>query len=228
MIKSESITELAKALSAAQAEMPAVTMDSVNPYYKSKYASLGAVIRDSRPALVKHGLSLSQFPVSASGQIGIETILMHISGQWVSDTVLITCNPDTKNPAQEAGIIISYLRRYGWSAVLGLYTEEDTDGNEVTSSPKQTHPVNWSAVQMTAAMGTKAFSNEYDAAGALKYSLEVKPGVTGALGIVFWSTAYRKHRDLGLTPEKAAVEADWEYVQEKERKAKEAKEEGAK
>lgn len=225
MIKSESITELAKALSAAQAEMPAVTMDSVNPYYKSKYASLGAVIRDSRPVLVKYGLSLSQIPVSTPGQIGIETILMHTSGEWVSNTVLITCNPDAKNPAQEAGIIISYLRRYGWSAVLGLYTEEDTDGNEVTAPPKQVKLPSWTAPQVTAAMETKKFSNEFDALGAMKHSLELKPGVTGVAGVAFWSIAYRKHRDLGLTPEKAAVEADWEYVQEKERKTKE---EGAK
>ena len=64
MTRSESITHLAAALAMAQAEMPVAVFDASNPFLKSKYASLGAVIQASRPILAKHKLSLVQFPVS--------------------------------------------------------------------------------------------------------------------------------------------------------------------
>src|SRR5512136_2727981 len=64
MTRSESITHLATALARAQSEMPVAVFDATNPFLKSKYASLGAVIQASRPILAKHKLSLVQFPVS--------------------------------------------------------------------------------------------------------------------------------------------------------------------
>ena len=44
--------------------MPVAVFDATNPFLKSKYASLGAVIQASRPILAKHKLSLMQFPIS--------------------------------------------------------------------------------------------------------------------------------------------------------------------
>ena len=64
MTRSETITHLAAALAKAQAEMPVAVFDATNPFLKSKYASLGAVIQSSRPILAKHGLSLVQFPTT--------------------------------------------------------------------------------------------------------------------------------------------------------------------
>ncbi len=65
MTKSESITHLATALAKAQAEMPVAVFDATNPFLKSKYASLGAVIQSSRPML-----SLVQFPISGGSATG--------------------------------------------------------------------------------------------------------------------------------------------------------------
>jgi hypothetical protein len=129
MNKSESIKELATALSQAQGEMPPVKFDSQNPFLKNKYATLGAVIETSRPILAKHGLSMAQFPTSEGEHIGITTILTHASGEWMSDTVYIPVT-DSKglSIAQSSGVVFSYLRRYSWAAILGLYADEDTDG----------------------------------------------------------------------------------------------------
>ena len=44
--------------------MPVAVFDATNPFLKSRYASLGAVIQASRAILAKHKLSLVQFPVS--------------------------------------------------------------------------------------------------------------------------------------------------------------------
>lgn len=131
MNKSNVIEALTKALAQAQAEMPAVKMNSVNPFLKNSFADLGAVIETSRPVLAKYGLSISQFPTSQPGMIGVTTILSHASGQYMEDTIFMPLTDEKgKSAAQVAGSIITYLRRYAWSAVLGLYADEDTDGNQ--------------------------------------------------------------------------------------------------
>src|SRR5690606_27326530 len=129
MNKSISIAKLADALSKAQAEMPVVKMNASNPFLKNKYADLGAVIETSRPILAKNGLSISQFPTSEGDKLGITSILMHTSGEWLENTIDISPT-DSKglSYAQAAGVVISYLRRYGWASILGLYADEDIDG----------------------------------------------------------------------------------------------------
>lgn len=130
MNKSTSITKLAEALAKAQAEMPAVRMNAINPFLKNKYADLGAVIETSRPILAKHGLSISQFPMSKDDRIGVTSILMHTSGEWLEDSISIQL-ADAKglSVAQSAGVAISYLRRYQWQSIVGMYADEDTDGH---------------------------------------------------------------------------------------------------
>lgn len=130
MNKSQSISKLALALSKAQAEMPEVKKNAQNPFLKNKYADLGAVIDASRPVLAKHELAVTQFPVSDGDKIGVTTCLTHSSGEWIEETILISAT-DAKglSVAQSAGVVISYLRRYAWASVLGMYADEDTDGN---------------------------------------------------------------------------------------------------
>ena len=137
MNKSESITHLASALARAQAEMPVAVFDATNPFLKSKYASLGAVIQASRPILAKHKLSLVQFPISggsATGQasgdcIGVESILTHESGEFVAERILIPLTEEKgKSKVQSAGSTLTYLRRYSWASILGMYSDEDSDG----------------------------------------------------------------------------------------------------
>ena len=129
MNKSESIKNLAAALAAAQAEMPVAVFDATNPFLKSKYASLGAVIQASRPILAKHKLSLVQFPISDAASIGVESILTHESGEFVAERILIPLTEEKgKTKVQCAGSTLTYLRRYSWAAILGMYSDEDGDG----------------------------------------------------------------------------------------------------
>jgi hypothetical protein len=131
MNKSESIVNLSKALAAAQGEMPAIKFDSTNGFLGNKFASLGAVIEATRPILAKHGLSIAPFPIGDGGAVGIEVILLHTSGEWVSNSVLLEVGAEKgKSSAQVAGSIISYLRRYALSSICGVYADEDGDGNK--------------------------------------------------------------------------------------------------
>jgi hypothetical protein len=157
MNKSESIKNLAAALAQAQGEMPAVKMNAQNPFLKNRYADLGAVIETSRPILAKHQLSISQFPTSEGERIGITSILMHSSGEWVSDTVYIPIT-DSKglSIAQSSGVVFSYLRRYSWAAILGLYADEDTDGHASKTETKPTGKPEAVRVEQTAGVSVTA------------------------------------------------------------------------
>lgn len=138
MNKSESIKELAIALSKAQGEMPSVPMESTNPYFKTKYADLGSVIKTAKPVLAKNGLSVSQLITSEESKVGVTTILMHISGEWLSDTIMLDLGEEKgKNISQQAGQVCTYLRRYSYSAILGLYADQDDDGNHPNQKPPE-------------------------------------------------------------------------------------------
>ena len=131
MNKSESIQNLSAALSKAQAEMPAIKFDSKNPFLKNDYASLGAIIAGVRPVLAKHGLSVSQLTFGEDGVAGVETVLMHTSGEWISQSISMPIGEEKgKSSAQVAGSIITYLRRYSLASILGIYSDEDGDGNK--------------------------------------------------------------------------------------------------
>lgn len=130
-MKSDSIGNLAKALAAAQGEMGAAAMTATNPFLKNKYADLGEVIKASKPALAKHGLAVSQPVTNTQNGIAVTTILMHESGEWLESTVELAMTEERgKSTAQVAGSIITYLRRYSLAAMIGIYSDEDTDGNE--------------------------------------------------------------------------------------------------
>ena len=129
MNKSESITELAKALNKFQAECSGAKKDADNPFFGSKYANLEAVINCAKSALDNNGLAVSQFPLMDQGYAGVETILMHSSGEWISNTLLLACK---KQDPQAMGSAITYARRYAYQSVLGIPSEDD-DGEKSMS-----------------------------------------------------------------------------------------------
>lgn len=126
MKKSENINELALALTKAQAEMGGAVTDADNPFFKSKYADLGSIIRVIKPPFAKHGLSYSQFPITSEDRIGVETVIVHESGQFMSNEFTMRV---PKADPQSAGGVISYCRRYALQAVCGV-PAVDSDGED--------------------------------------------------------------------------------------------------
>ena len=133
MQKSEQINELAAALNKAQAEMSGAKKGAVNPFFKSKYADLNSVVDAVRIPFSENGLSYAQFPLFRDGFVGVETILMHTSGQWMSGELML---PMVKQDPQAAGSAITYARRYALQSVAGIPAEDD-DGNTATKSAKK-------------------------------------------------------------------------------------------
>lgn len=127
MQRSESINELTSALSKAQGEMRPAIKESNNPYFKSKYADLPSVWETIRNVLSKNGLAVIQNIECEGNIVKVETMLSHSSGQWVSGTITMTAKDSLPQSIASAS---TYGRRYGLSAIVGVSSEEDDDGNQ--------------------------------------------------------------------------------------------------
>lgn len=154
MKTSPSIANLSAALVQALPTLSNPAFDSVNPTFKtaknpdgSGYASLAAHIAATKSSLAAFGLVVVQFPTSPGPDlVGIETVLLHSSGEWIANECSVALHPTTrfnKNTgeaetvpptAQNAASATTYLRRYGLAACLGLVGERDDDGEEASNA----------------------------------------------------------------------------------------------
>jgi hypothetical protein len=125
MKMSETIAELATALAKAQGQIEDATKDGLNPAFRSKYADLAAVRAVIREPLAVNDLAIMQFPRTRQGFVEVETMLIHKTGEFVSETLEI---PVAKFDAHGIGSGITYGRRYGLMSVLCLAAVDD-DGN---------------------------------------------------------------------------------------------------
>lgn len=124
MEHSEQLNELAKALVAAQKVLRPALKDSQNPHFKSKYADLESVMETIREPLAEHGLAVVQGMEPAPDGVVVVTTLLHESGQWMRGKCLL--KPQRNDP-QGIGSCITYGRRYGAAAIVGL-SQTDDDG----------------------------------------------------------------------------------------------------
>lgn len=133
--QTEEIAELVSALINFQEDFNNASLkkDSKNPYLKNTYVSLDNLINTTRPLLSKNGLVIMQ---ELSGK-NLVTTLLHSSGQFkgaLYEFSVMDANKGT-NSIQEEGGGITYAKRYTWSALLGISTDTDTDGNIPKATP---------------------------------------------------------------------------------------------
>lgn len=129
MEKSDSIAKLATALAKAQGQMEDAAKSSTNPHFKSKYADLASVRDAIREPLAANGLSYIQMPRINGNMVEVETLLMHESGECISDVLKM---PFAKPDAHGIGSAITYARRYALMGVFGIAPDDD-DGNAATN-----------------------------------------------------------------------------------------------
>jgi hypothetical protein len=134
-MQSESIGELAAALSKAQGEFTAVPKGDVNPFFKSKYAGLPDVVLNAAPILSKNGLAISQFITQNElGEDCLKTYLLHSSGQFIEHSMKLYLG---KLDSQGMGSATTYARRYSYMSVLGLVADVDDDGNKASTPVRE-------------------------------------------------------------------------------------------
>lgn len=133
-MKSDTIGELAKALCKAQSQMKFAKKDSKNPFFKSNYADLAAVVEAIKEPFAANGLSYTQLPCVTEQRAGVETYLMHESGEYISSVTML---PMSKIDPQGAGSAITYARRYALQAIAGIPSDDDDGEAAMYRKPKQ-------------------------------------------------------------------------------------------
>lgn len=128
----ESVNEIGKALSLFQNSCP--TIEKNTKGYGYKYADLAIIIETIKPHLHKAGLSYSQQPFTKGDEVGVNTLIIHgASGQVLKSTLTASMSANKMKQmtnVQGMGSIITYLRRYSLSSLLGIVTDDDIDGGE--------------------------------------------------------------------------------------------------
>jgi hypothetical protein len=121
--RSESLAELAAALAKAQGAMRPAAKDHVNPAFpRSKYADLASVWEACREALTANGLSVVQLAAADGNAVTVTTVLLHVSGEWVSEALTLLARDAAP---QSVGSAITYARRYGLAAMVGVCPDDD-------------------------------------------------------------------------------------------------------
>lgn len=165
MTRSESINELATALAAAQGAIQNAKRESENPHFKHRYADLAATWDACRAALSAHGLSIVQSPrLISAGEalwlVEVETVLLHQSGQSVSDVLAV---PVGAVSPQGVGSAITYARRYALASFVGVAPEDDDAQSTIghdrdlrderprqsMKPPQAKHPLEYEGVKKT-------------------------------------------------------------------------------
>jgi hypothetical protein len=147
MKMSETIADLATALSKAQGQIEAATKGSVNPAFRSKYADINALRDAIREPLAVNDLSLLQFPRTLEGRVEVETMILHKSGEYMSETLSM---PVSKQDAHGIGSALTYARRYGMSAMLNLAADDDDGNGAVEKAPAKVDPAAVKALALRA------------------------------------------------------------------------------
>lgn len=229
-MNNENIPNLAPALVAALAETKDVHADSTNPFHRNKYASLGAHLEVIKPIFAKHGLAIVQFPIGYDTAVGVKTIIVHKSGESIGYDIALAApretdkegNSKTGYSGQQAGAVISYLRRYALASVAGTATEDcDAETDRIAhAAPRSVSTTNFipnpnvaSAPTQSSHAGSTATTPT--SAGDIDPSLTVPFGrskgqAIGTLGtedLKYWATTWepRPYEKTGKVTKKDAT-----------------------
>lgn len=137
MQTSQEVSNLFKALCECKKDF--VPLPKNKKGYGYSYTPLDSVIDMLNNVLPKHGINFVQFPSTMGESYALTTRVFHVSGEWMEDTIIFNMTEISKaNDTQKLGASITYFRRYALSAIFGIASDEDIDGNiEMNIASKQ-------------------------------------------------------------------------------------------
>lgn len=154
--------ELLSALYRAKSEIGAISKDSDNPFFKSKYFDINKLIQHVEPVLANHGLMLLQPLIDGK----VSSQIYHVtSGQMIESSIDL---PQLSDP-QKMGSAITYYRRYTLQSLLSLQAEDD-DGNKAAGKESKKQEPKDTRVLLTK-MLTKNWSDCVDALANKGFSI---------------------------------------------------------
>jgi hypothetical protein len=147
------MSECLKALAAALPKI--ANPDKSGKSHHGKYLTLPALLDHVKPILAEHGLAVMQTIDSE----GVSTLFVHESGSvYLAGTVPVGAFP---NP-QAQGSAISYARRYGLQAAVGVSGADD-DGNAAQKATQAPLTRTRTGPRLISASQLKALQASYSA-----------------------------------------------------------------
>lgn len=193
-------TKIYAALAQAQNDFLPVNFDCINPHFKTMYASLSSCLYSVKKAFNKHGLFLTQKHHNMPNSIGVETIIVHESGESLSSDILYV--PVDKQSPQGFGSALTYARRYSLMTFCGIAGEQDDDANMAEEKIKENKEIKTAPVKNDDIFAVKI--NDV----LLKYNPEFK-------GLTYKEAAEKSPERFGiwinklLTYEKTKPDSKW-------------------
>lgn len=149
MIKSETITKIAPAMTKAWSEIEnpkhnkSVTVQTKKgSKYTFDYTDLNAIFDEAKRVYRDNGIMITQnaYTEDTEGRfiILVDTMLLHSSGEWMKSNPL---KMPANSSIQDMGGQITYLKRYSLSAMLGIATEKDDDANGASGNEYEMNQV---------------------------------------------------------------------------------------
>ena len=127
-MQSENLDKLFKGMNAFRSQLKQPIKDAKNPFFKSNYVTLEGVQNAIDAGIKGTGLAYTQIVKNDdNGNVGVETIITHESGQYLTTGVL-ALRPEKATP-QGYGSTITYAKRYQLASAFGVSSDIDDDGN---------------------------------------------------------------------------------------------------
>ena len=120
-----------------------LSKDANNPFFKSKYVPLPAVLSEAKRVCLDNNFIFIQRPVVLYIDLvcknTLKTELIHKSGEKIEGDIEIVAK-DPTDP-QKVGGGITYMRRYSLTTMLGMEEQDDDANLASTAQPvKAGHP----------------------------------------------------------------------------------------
>lgn len=179
-ICSDKITNLAKAMIKVQKVIRPALKDNYNNFTQSRYATLNSVMEACGEALINAGIWVTQYPVPVEGdgsKLGLVTKLVHAeSGEWQESLISM---PLAKADPQAYGSALTYARRYGLSAMVGLLAEDDDANMACQGSGLRAQNQSLPESQTTSIASLKPRGNRFDNNSSQNAVLDNLPYIDG-------------------------------------------------
>lgn len=158
------LSELLTAKIAAQRAFKPLAKSGYNTHFKQHYSTLADMHEACGEGLGANGLNVTQVVEGLDGKNYLVTYLYHTNGAFLRSDIPLEARADP----QSVGSWLTYLRRYGLAAMLGLESEMDDDGEAAMQRGKE-------QVEPTKAVATPAEKKPEPAKkGGLNYAALVE------------------------------------------------------
>ena len=209
-------------IKAQKAFAPAIKTET-NSHLKTKYADLNSCVKAVIDGLNNNNILLTQKHHNEATTIGIETILIHESGETLSSGILYV--PTDKQTPQGYGAAITYARRYSLMTLCGISPEDD-DGEAAEKDAIEKNKIKNNETNLKENKEVKAIPVQINLEKELNKKIDdrILSKNPNFKGLTFKEAAHKDPDQFGifindiLTKEKNKTDYEW-----KERNIKKAK-----